>query len=101
MSSNYISVTSPEHFKQLLSQDLDRLSVLNFRAEWAAPCAQMDGVAKELAGKHPQALFLEVRDLPLDMKEAVLNTEAHRSRLRPSLRSPRVSTLKAYRILCS
>lgn len=60
-SSNYVAVTSPEQFQQLLSADLNRLSILNFRAEWAGPCAQMDGVAKELAQKFPQALFLEVR----------------------------------------
>ena len=59
-SSNYVVVTDADHFKTLMEQDLQKLSVLNFRADWAEPCAAMDEIAKGLASKHPAANFLEV-----------------------------------------
>ncbi|KAF8963094.1 thioredoxin [Flammula alnicola] len=58
--SNFVQVTSPTHFQELLSQDLNKVSVINFWAEWAEPCKQMNEVALELARKHPAALFLQV-----------------------------------------
>jgi thiol-disulfide isomerase/thioredoxin len=60
-SSNFVEVTSPTHFQELLSKDLNRVSVINFWAPWAEPCKQMNEVAKELAVKYPAALFLQVR----------------------------------------
>ncbi|KAF8193329.1 glutaredoxin [Pholiota molesta] len=59
-SSNFVEVTSPTHFQELLSKDLNRVSVINFWAPWAEPCKQMNEVAKELAVKYPAALFLQV-----------------------------------------
>jgi thioredoxin-like negative regulator of GroEL len=38
-ASNFVNVTSPQHFKDLLSADLNRVSCLNFWAPWAEPCA--------------------------------------------------------------
>ena len=38
------------------------LVVLNFWADWAEPCKQMNDVADELAKEHPNALFVQVRD---------------------------------------
>ncbi|KAI0346242.1 glutaredoxin [Trametopsis cervina] len=58
--SNAIEVTSPEHFQSLLSADLQRTSLINFWAPWAAPCAQMNEVTLELARKYPQLLVLKV-----------------------------------------
>lgn len=58
--SNAVEVTSPEHFQSLLSQDLQRISLINFWAPWAAPCAQMNEVVLELARKYPQLLVLLV-----------------------------------------
>ncbi|KAJ3890235.1 thioredoxin [Lentinula edodes] len=58
--SNYHEVTSPSHFQQLLSSDLNRVSVLNFWAEWAEPCKQMNAVTVELANKYPSVLFLQI-----------------------------------------
>ena len=55
------NVTSPAHLQELLGADLKKLSILNFHAEWAEQCKQMDEVTRELAKKYPQALFLEVR----------------------------------------
>jgi len=60
MTSNFHQVTSPEHFQALLSEDLQRVSLINFWAPWAEPCKQMNEVAKELAKKYPQALVLQV-----------------------------------------
>lgn len=60
-SSNAVEVTSPEHFQSLLSQDLQRISLINFWAPWAVPCAQMNEVALEIARKYPQLLLLQVR----------------------------------------
>ncbi|KAJ7503234.1 glutaredoxin [Mycena galericulata] len=57
---NLITVTSPTHFQTLLSADLTRVSLINFWAPWAAPCAQMNAVVAELAKKHPRILALNV-----------------------------------------
>ena len=57
---NAVAVTSPEHFQSLLSQDLQRVSLINFWAPWAEPCKQMNEVVVELAKKYPQVLVLQV-----------------------------------------
>ncbi|RDB26107.1 Monothiol glutaredoxin-4 [Hypsizygus marmoreus] len=59
-STNFYEVTSPTHFQELLSQDLSRVSLINFWAPWAAPCAQMNEVVQELAKKYPSVLVLQV-----------------------------------------
>jgi len=58
--SNLYNVTSPEHFKELLSADLKRVSLINFYAPWAALCHQMNAVVTELAKKYPELLVLQV-----------------------------------------
>ena len=58
--SNLVTVTSPEHFKSILSEDLNRVSCLNFWADWAEPCAAFNNDFKEAAIKYPKALFLMV-----------------------------------------
>lgn len=58
--SNLVEITSPEHFKEELSKDLGRVSVLNFWAPWAEPCAAFNQSVKEEAGKFPKVLFLNV-----------------------------------------
>ncbi|KAJ4464946.1 glutaredoxin [Lentinula aciculospora] len=58
--SNHHEVTSPSHFQQLLSADLNRVSVLNFWVDWAEPCKQMNAVTLELARKYPSILFLQI-----------------------------------------
>lgn len=58
--TNLFDVESPEHFQQLLSKDLSRVSLLNFWAPWAAPCEQMNEVVHALAQRHPNVLVLQV-----------------------------------------
>ena len=58
--ANFHEVTSPEHFQNLLSEDLNRISLINFWAPWAEPCKQMNEVVLELAKKYPQVLVLQV-----------------------------------------
>ncbi|KAJ2935059.1 hypothetical protein H1R20_g1997, partial [Candolleomyces eurysporus] len=60
MAEAVIKVGSPEEFKELLSQDLNRVSVINFWAAFAEPCKQMNVVFGELARKHSAGLFLSV-----------------------------------------
>lgn len=60
-SPNHVDITSPTHFQEVLSKDLNRVSVINFWAPWAEPCKQMNEVVKELSNKYPAALFLQVR----------------------------------------
>jgi hypothetical protein len=48
-----VTVSSPEHFKELLSADLSRVSVLNFWAPWADVCKGMNEVSIRLSmGPH-------------------------------------------------
>jgi len=57
---NWQEVESPEGFKEQLSKDLNRISLINFWAPWAEPCKQMNEVALELAKKYPTLLVLQV-----------------------------------------
>jgi len=59
-SSSFVEVTSPSHFQELLSRDLNRVSIINFWAPWAEPCKQMNEIVVELSKKYPAALFLQV-----------------------------------------
>ena len=59
-SSNFFEVVSPTHFQEILSEDLTRVSVINFWAPWAEPCKQMNEVVKELSNKYKAALFVQV-----------------------------------------
>jgi hypothetical protein len=59
-AENLYTITSPEQFQQLLSADLERISLLNFWAEWAEPCKKMNEVVSELARTNPQLLTLSV-----------------------------------------
>lgn len=72
-SSNHVEVTSSTHFQELLSADLNKLSVINFWAPWAEPCKQMNEVAKELSTKYPAALFLQARQLEDKTKKKKTN----------------------------
>ncbi|TFK63149.1 glutaredoxin [Pluteus cervinus] len=59
-TNNLHTIHSSSQFQELLSADLDRLSLINFWAPWAAPCTQMNDVVSELAKKHPSLLALQV-----------------------------------------
>ncbi|KAI5990252.1 glutaredoxin [Pisolithus albus] len=59
-TSNFYEITSTEQFQDLLSADLNRVSLINFWAPWADPCKQMNEVVIELAKKYPQVLVLQV-----------------------------------------
>ena len=63
--TNFFEVKSPEQFKELLSKDLKRTSIINFWAPWAEPCQKMNELVKELAKKYPAALFLQVCNNPI------------------------------------
>ncbi|GAA5973434.1 hypothetical protein JCM21900_006341 [Sporobolomyces salmonicolor] len=58
--ANYHRVESPEDLQAQLSTDLNRVSVLYFRADWAEPCKTMDGVTTELAKRWDAVLFLSI-----------------------------------------
>lgn len=59
-TSNFVNVSSPEQFKEELSKDLNRVSLLNFWAPWAEPCAAFNKAVEEAAAKYPSVLFLNV-----------------------------------------
>ncbi|KIL58913.1 hypothetical protein M378DRAFT_132009 [Amanita muscaria Koide BX008] len=60
MTENLVQVESAEHFKNLLSKDLDRVALLNFWTPWAEPCKTMNHVVAELAKRYPAALVLQI-----------------------------------------
>jgi thiol-disulfide isomerase/thioredoxin len=57
--SNFYQIQDVPQFQDLMKQDLQRVSVLNFWAPWAQPCAQMNEVFRELANKYERVLFLQ------------------------------------------
>jgi thiol-disulfide isomerase/thioredoxin len=61
--ANHVVVNGATHFQDQLSKDLQRVSLINFWAPWAAPCVQMNEVVIELARRHENVLVLEVRGL--------------------------------------
>ncbi|KAJ3572879.1 hypothetical protein NP233_g2790 [Leucocoprinus birnbaumii] len=60
MASNLHEISSTPHFQNLLSEDLNRISLIYFWAPWAEPCKQMSEVVVELSRKYPTYLFLQV-----------------------------------------
>lgn len=59
-TSNFVNISSPDQFKEELSKDLNRVSLLNFWAPWAEPCAAFNKAVEEAAAKYPSVLFLNV-----------------------------------------
>jgi len=59
-NQNLYQVDSPDHLKELLSKDLERVSLLYFWAPWAEPCKQMTEVVTELSRKYPKLLSLQI-----------------------------------------
>jgi thiol-disulfide isomerase/thioredoxin len=57
---NFHEVSAAEQFQSLLSEDLQRVSLINFWAPWAAPCTEMNKVVLELAKQYPDVLVLQV-----------------------------------------
>lgn len=78
-ATNFHEITSPSHFQELLSADLNRVSLINFWAPWAAPCEQMNEVVAELAKKYPVALVLQV-DMYLFRQTHIVMLATGRSR---------------------
>ena len=63
--SNLINVENASHFQTLLSEDLNRVSLINFWAKWAPSCTGTNDVVRKLAENFPQILVLQVRFLLL------------------------------------
>ncbi|KAI9434290.1 glutaredoxin [Lactarius indigo] len=59
-TKNSHKIETTEQFQNLLSADLDRVSLLYFWAPWAQPCEQMTKVVDELALKYPKLLSLHI-----------------------------------------
>jgi thioredoxin-like negative regulator of GroEL len=59
-SNNFHQVQSSDQFKETLSKDLQRVSLLYFWAPWAEPCKQMTEVVTELSKKYPKLLSLQI-----------------------------------------
>lgn len=55
-----VAITSPDMFTQLMQQDLDRVTLLNFWAPWAQPCEQMNQAVAEFAARYHNVLFMNV-----------------------------------------
>src|SRR5258705_13444098 len=93
-SSNFHEVASPEQFQSLLSQDLSRVSLINFWAPWAEPCKNMNELVLELAKKYPQILVVQVLLTFIGLDDRILLTLRHVNRLRRKVRKIAPSRLK-------
>ncbi|GAA99966.1 uncharacterized protein L969DRAFT_19554 [Mixia osmundae IAM 14324] len=51
-------VQSPADLQSKLNEDLERVTLLNFRADWAEPCQAMDQVALHLSQHYPASKLL-------------------------------------------
>ncbi|KAF8340622.1 glutaredoxin [Cantharellus anzutake] len=58
--SNFHNVESPDQLTELLSQDLERVSLLSFWAPWAEPCKEMNKHVEEHAKQYSDVLFLSI-----------------------------------------
>ena len=58
--ANVVAITSPDMFTDLMQQDLERVTLLNFWAPWAQPCEQMNQAVLEFAARYPKVLFMNV-----------------------------------------
>ena len=92
-NTNLYQVTSSEHFKSLLSADLQRVSLLYFWASWAQPCAQMTEVFIELARKYPTLLSLQIEAEANEEISESFNVESVPSFIVLQVRRPRIRFL--------
>lgn len=58
--ANFVEVTSPQHFTEILGNAGRNLTVVHFQAEWAPQCIQMNEVMAELAQAHAHATFVKM-----------------------------------------
>lgn len=58
--ANVATISSPDMFMQIMQQDLDRVTLLNFWAPWAQPCEQMNKAVVDFASRYPQVLFMNI-----------------------------------------
>ncbi|KAI8450812.1 monothiol glutaredoxin-4 [Phakopsora pachyrhizi] len=59
-AQNYHKLDSPGQIQELLGADLNRLSLLYFRAGWAEVCQTADLAVKSLAEKWSEPIFIEI-----------------------------------------
>lgn len=93
--SNLHTITSATHFQELLSQDLNRTSLLNFWAPWAEPCSQVNEEVKKLAAKHSTLLVLNI-----EAEEQQEIADSFEIANVPTLIILRVSLLCLFRVIC-
>ena len=87
-SPNFHVIESPTQFQDIMSADLNRVSLINFWAPWAEPCKQMNEVVLELAKKYPQVLVLQVRPATLSLCASCLTAPSRsKQRRRQTLQS--------------
>jgi thiol-disulfide isomerase/thioredoxin len=97
-TENFHTVDSAEHFKQLLSADLERISLLNFWASWAEPCAKMNEVVVELAKANPKLLTLQV--CAGNSRQKIGSTDYDGDRLKPTKSRMKISLIPSRSSLC-
>ena len=58
--ANLVAITSSDNFMELMQQDLERVTLLNFWASWAAPCETLNEAMSNFAAQYPNVLFMNV-----------------------------------------
>ena len=60
MSTNLIEISSTEQLEGVLSENKDKLIVMDFTATWCGPCRNIKPVFKGLADTHKDVIFLSI-----------------------------------------
>ncbi|KAF9916274.1 Glutaredoxin 3 [Linnemannia zychae] len=58
--SNYTAIASDEEFDTVFQPTSPTVYALNFWANWAPPCKQMNEIFEELAAKNPNIKFIQI-----------------------------------------
>jgi len=73
---NLIQINTPAEYNDIINNNKDKNIVLNFWAEWCAPCKHMNDVFAQLSKSYPDVLFLNIDAEQVDDIPELFEVEA-------------------------